>query len=349
MVTSPMTLERLGPSVGAEVGGVDRNGLLEDDDAAAGCLDALEEFGVLVFRGLHLDDRTQVEFCRRLGRPETVATRAIPEIATISLDPARSPIAAYLVGTFDWHIDGTCDDIPAKATLLTAHEVAESGGETEFAGDLRRLRRASIRPSRRGWIGMCGWSTPLEASQRRFNPDPTSEQVADWRTRRPKEHPLVWRHRSGRRSLVLGATADHVVGMAPGAGRELLDDLLDRATAAERVVPGHNFLVGGRHGDLGQLRRSAPRVTPYEPESRREDAPHDPARRRAHRVTGPTPRIAPPAAEDWGEDVMRCPGRRPRVPAGRAHEGGAPRPGPGPPGRDPAPTPYHHHSCTTPG
>ena len=42
----------------------------------------------------------------------------------------------------------------------------------------------------------------------------------------------MWQHRSGRRSLVLGATTDHVVGMDPDEGRALLDDLLDRGHRA---------------------------------------------------------------------------------------------------------------------
>jgi hypothetical protein len=29
--------------------------------------------------------------------------------------------AAYLRGTFDWHIDGCTDDIPIMATVLSAH------------------------------------------------------------------------------------------------------------------------------------------------------------------------------------------------------------------------------------
>ena len=58
----------------------------------------------------------------------------------------------------------------------------------------------------------------IEASQRLFNNDPSPEELAVWRMRPAKEHPLVWQHRVGRRSLVLGATTDHVVGMDPDEG-----------------------------------------------------------------------------------------------------------------------------------
>jgi alpha-ketoglutarate-dependent taurine dioxygenase len=68
--------------------------------------------------------------------------------------------------------------------------------------------------------------------------------------------------RSGRRSLVIGATAGHVVGMAVEDGRALLDDLLARATAPERVLrhrwsPG-DLLIFDNSGTLH-------RALPYHP------------------------------------------------------------------------------------
>ena len=75
----------------------------------------------------------------------------------------------------------------------------------------------------------------IEASQRLLNKDPSPEELAIWRSRPSKEHPLVWTHQSGRRSLVLGATASHVVGMDLDEGRALLDDLLERSTTPDRV------------------------------------------------------------------------------------------------------------------
>ena len=47
---------------------------------------------------------------------------------------------------------------------------------------------------------------------------------------RSHETPLVWKRRDGRRSLVIGATADHIVGMDPEESRSLLDELLAWST-----------------------------------------------------------------------------------------------------------------------
>ena len=252
-----ITLQKLSPTVGAEVVGVDPKRLLDDETLATSTLEALDEHGVLVFRGLHLDDATQVAFSKRLGRVEVFGKGEHPEIFRVSLDPAKNRAASYLRGTFDWHIDGLTEDIPIMATLLAAHAVATAGGETEFAStyaaydnltDDEKERFAAIRVVH-----------SLEATQRMVNPNPTPEEVALWRKRPSKVHPLVWTHLSGRRSLVLGSTTESVVGMDLAEGRAFLDGLLARATAPDRVYR-HQWEVGDLviWDNTGVLHRALP-------------------------------------------------------------------------------------------
>ena len=260
-----ITTEKLGDRVGAEVKGVDRERLLTDDDLPAACLEALEASGALVFRDLHIDDATQVAFSRKLGEVEVFGKGEFPEIFRVTLDPAKNPVAAYLKGTFDWHIDGCTEDVPIMATMLSAHAVADTGGETEFAStygayddlsDEEQERFESVRVVH-----------TIEAAQRLAFPDPSPEEVAIWRKRPAKVHPLVWRHRSGRCSLVLGATTDHVVGMGRDEGRALLDDLLARSTTPDRVYR-HQWNVGDVviWDNRGVLHRACP----YDPSSPRD-------------------------------------------------------------------------------
>jgi alpha-ketoglutarate-dependent taurine dioxygenase len=98
-------------------------------------------------------------------------------------------------------------------------------------------------------------------------PDPPPELLERWRLRPTSTHPLVWTHRTGRRSLVVGAHADHVVGMDVGAGRALLDDLLARTTRHDRVYR-HRWAVGDTvvWDNTGVVHRAAP----YDPQSPRE-------------------------------------------------------------------------------
>jgi alpha-ketoglutarate-dependent taurine dioxygenase len=119
--------------------------------------------------------------------------------------------------------------------------VSVEGGETEFAStyaayddlsDDEKERYADFRV-RHSFV----------AARRPLYPNPTPEQLADWEARGGKEHRLVWTHETGRRSLVLGSSADYIVGMDVDEGRSLLDDLLERTTAPDRVYQ-HIWSVG---------------------------------------------------------------------------------------------------------
>jgi alpha-ketoglutarate-dependent sulfate ester dioxygenase len=267
---SLLTITKLSDSVGAEVTGLDPAHLASDDPVGETILDALEDNGVLVFRGLRLDPDTQVAFCCRLGEVDHSSDGhyPVPGIYPITLDASKNSSAAYLKATFDWHIDGCTpigDDCPQKATVLSAVQVAEWGGETEFANSYAAYDALSDEEKVR--FGALRVVHSLEASQRRITPDPTPEEVARWRSRRTHEHPLVWTHRSGRKSLVLGASADYVVGMDLEEGRALLSELLDRATVPENVY-SHDWSVGDTviWDNRGVLHRAAP----YDPSSARE-------------------------------------------------------------------------------
>ncbi len=267
---SLLTITKLTSSVGAEVTGLDPAALGRDDALGAAVLEALEDNGVLVFPALNLDPQEQVAFCRRLGEIDHSSDghHPVAGIYPVTLDTSKNSSAAYLRATFDWHIDGctpTGDEYPQKATVLSARQVAERGGETQFAStygaydalsDDDKARLASLRVVH-----------SLEASQRRVTPDPTPEQVARWRSRPTHEHPLVWTHRSGRQSLVLGASADYVVGMDLEEGRSLLADLLDRATEADKVY-SHRWAVGDTV--IWDNRGVLHRATPYDADSPRE-------------------------------------------------------------------------------
>lgn len=258
-------------TVGVEVRGVDVARMLDEPDFPQWALETLDANGVLVFRELHLDDENQVAFSKRLGSVEVFPGEGkLPEIFIVTLDASKNPVASYLKGTFDWHIDGLTDDIPIMATILNAHAVADTGGETEFAStyaaydaltDEEKDRLADVRVVH-----------SIEATQRRIVKDPTPDQVAMWRSRPSKEQPLVWVHRDGRRSLVLGPTAERVIGMDQDEGDALLDDLLERATAPE-LVYRHEWKVGDLV--IWDNRGVLHRALPYP-----EDSPRD-----MHRTT----------------------------------------------------------------
>jgi alpha-ketoglutarate-dependent taurine dioxygenase len=268
---SPTTLSvtPLSDTVGAEVRGVTAEQLARDPAVAAGVRDALEANGVLVFRDLHLEPAAQVAFCEHLGDVDRSAGHhPVSGIFRVTLDTSKNSSAEYLHATFHWHIDGCTpegDECPQMATMLTATALADHGGETEFAStyaaydDLTDDEQLHLRSLR------CVYS--LEASQRKVHPDPTEAQLAQWRRRVTSEFPLVWTHRDGRRSLVIGASADHVVDVDADESRRLLDDLLARATRPERVYR-HTWSLGD--SVIWDNRGVLHRAVPYDATSDRE-------------------------------------------------------------------------------
>ncbi len=264
-MTDVIATKKLTAAIGAEVVEVDQDRLLHDPAVPDAVLEALEEHGVLLFREIGLDDEELVAFGRRLGDLVARPGHPIPEITTIT-QGADNHLAEYFRGNLLWHIDGAQDETPCKAGILSALVISAGDGGTEFASTYAAYDDLTEGEKER-FTGLRVVHT-LESTLRPVVPDPTPEQLADWRSRGPgKEHPLVWKHRSGRKSLVLGAHADYIVGMEVEESRELLAALLRRATRPERVVR-HDWTVGDMviWDNTGVLHR----VTDHNPASRRE-------------------------------------------------------------------------------
>ena len=259
----------LSETIGAEVVGVDGERMAKDPELAGAILEALETNGVLVFRRLHLDPEHQVAFCRQLGEVDCSASHhPVPGIFRVTLDTRKNASAEYLRATFHWHIDGCTpegDEAPQMATMLSAVAVSAEGGDTEFASTYAAYDDLSDDEQRQ--LGSLRAVYSLEASQRLVNPDPSDEQTGRWRARPISEFPLVWTHHDERKSLVIGASCDHVVGMDRNKSRGLLDDLLARATRPERVYR-HAWSVGDTviWDNRGVLHRAIPysRTSPRE-------------------------------------------------------------------------------------
>jgi len=255
------------PHIGGEVVGVTGGDLLGSGGAER-WLPELATYGVLVFREIDLSDDQLLEFSRLLG--DVVVGRTgeheHPEISTITLDPSKTDavLAWYRQGNFLWHIDGATDEVPQKATLLTAREIDDSGGDTEFASTYAAYQ--ALPGSQKELIDGLQVTHSFGNAQLLAHPDASDEDRGRWDRVPSRVHPLVWTHRDGRRSLLLGATATEVAGWPQEAGRELLASLLEWSTREEYRLRHH-----WRRGDLviwdntGMLHRALP----FEPTSRR--------------------------------------------------------------------------------
>ena len=219
-----VTRSPLTPHVGVEITGMTGSELV-DRAVADDCLAALERYGVVVYREADISDADLVAFSRMLGEVAVVPTgeHEHPEIQTITLDPSKTNalLAAYRQGNFLWHIDGATQAVPQKATLLSAREVDDAGGDTEFASTYAAYE--ALPEEDKAEIAELRVVHSFAAAQRRAHPDATEAERAAWDRVPVRTHPLVWTRRDGRKSLLLGATAAEVVGWpadeGPGSAR----------------------------------------------------------------------------------------------------------------------------------
>ncbi|RZL72971.1 MAG: TauD/TfdA family dioxygenase [Rhodococcus sp. (in: high G+C Gram-positive bacteria)] len=267
---STLTVNKLTPSMGAEITGVDLDRLLHDDAMPELIRQGLREHGVLLFHDLGFTPQTQVTFSERLGQLDRSSGEEHnePGIMRVSMDPNKNGGQETVRGTFNWHMDGCTlppGRNPSPATVLTCVEVSETGGQTEFAST--RALFASLTAQEQERLTTLRVVHSVAGSRRRVIANSTPEQEAEWARMGVREHPLVWRHRQGRPSLVIGGTSDYLVGMDKEESRVLLDELVDRATTADRVYR-HEWSIGDTviWDNPGMLHR----VEPYEDGSNRE-------------------------------------------------------------------------------
>lgn len=215
----------------------------------------LIERGVLVFKQLDLTDQQQVTLASHLGALRSEGEKGIFKI---TLDQDANAQADYLKGSFNWHLDGTHDDVPIFASLLSGRRLSAEGGQTEFANSYRAY--AELPQATKDKIDGLKVVHSFATSMRRAGVEPTPATQAHWDSIADKTHNLVWRHADGRRSLVIGCHASHVVGMDRAEGEALLQDLLDWTTQ-DRFVYRHDWSVGDLliWNNTGVLHR----VTPY--------------------------------------------------------------------------------------
>jgi len=233
---SVVTAINLTPRIGSELK-VDVQDLL-NGKASKEIRELLGQRGVVAFRELNLPDEQQVAFTKTLG---SIVDEGVNNVYKISMDPLENSNAEYLKGAFYWHIDGTMSDIPILASIMTARSLSQVGGDTEFSNTYAAWD--DLPESERKVLENVKVVHTIEASQRYVNPEPSWERFQEWQRHKPRVLPLVWKHRSGRKSLVLGSTASHVEGMDLRDGWALLTRLRDYATQPQFVY-SHKWKIG---------------------------------------------------------------------------------------------------------
>jgi alpha-ketoglutarate-dependent taurine dioxygenase len=181
--------------------------------------------GVLVFKELNIPDAQQVELASHMG---VLRDEGEKNVFKITLDPKLNPRADYLKGSWLWHMDGTHDQTPVFASLLSGRTLSPTGGQTSFANSYAAYE--DLPQEMKDRIAGLKVVHSFATSMRRTGVERTPENEAYWRSIPEQTHSLVWTHKSGRKSLVIGCHADHVVGMDRAESDQLLQELLDWTT-----------------------------------------------------------------------------------------------------------------------
>ncbi len=227
----------------------------------AGALrELLERRGVLVFPLIRFTDEEQIAFTKTFGA--FAHELRGEEVFRITLDKGVNAAAEYLKGSLYWHIDGTMNPAPIFASILSSKVLSPSGGNTEFCNtyaawenleedDKKRLEGLRVMHS--------AWNSLFY-----YEPEPSYAKLEEMMSlgKGETELPLVWKHRCGRKSLILGCTAHHVIGMSARESTKLLVRLRDWATRPQFTY-SHKWRVGDTvmWDNTGTMHRA----TPYDP------------------------------------------------------------------------------------
>jgi alpha-ketoglutarate-dependent taurine dioxygenase len=205
--------------------------------------DLLEQRGVLVFPKINFSDEEQIAFTKTLGKFAPEQKGAPEQVSQITTDPKiAGHTAAYLKGSLYWHIDGTSSEVPILASLLSCRKPSPKGtGNTGFSNtyaaydNLPREEKDRIEGLR---VRHGAWATLFY-----YDPEPPAAMLKAMQAIGDRELPLVWNHKSGRKSLVIGNTAHTVIGMDVMESRLLLNELREWATR-EEFTYSHEWTVG---------------------------------------------------------------------------------------------------------
>jgi alpha-ketoglutarate-dependent 2,4-dichlorophenoxyacetate dioxygenase len=251
-----LSIRPQGPSFLAEVTGVDFSHPI-DARTLGEIVNAMDRYAVCVFRNTALTDESHIAFSYQLGKlefapsffgkgvkrfkyPELFDAGNLDANGNILLEERRR---LYNKGNALWHTDSSFNPHRSAYSILLAHEVPPTGGDTEFA-DMRAAYDAlPIATKTRienltaeHWL----WHSRILAGY----PEPTEEERL---AKPPARHKLVQVHPgSGRKTLYIAAHASHIVDMPLEEGRALISDLITFATQPQFV----RAVVWQQPGDL---------------------------------------------------------------------------------------------------
>ncbi|MEM6546850.1 MAG: TauD/TfdA family dioxygenase [Pseudomonadota bacterium] len=246
--------------IGAEVRGLPLSHVPSDGDRKV-IEDALERYGVLVFRGQAIDPSQQIAWSRAFGELEVTARvdarlEGYPEIFVVGNTGERivSFAPADGSGELEWHADHMHLEQPARASMLYCVETPPVGGETLFACmyhafDALSPEQQAVAEGLTALHSVSGLQSFLrtKGADGAADGDYDSPETLVVRWSLVRHHPLT-----GRKALYFGSKVTiGIEGWEDGRARAYLRDLEGVATQqayryAHRWAPGDAVLWDNR-------------------------------------------------------------------------------------------------------
>ena len=240
-----MYFEKLHPTIGAKVQGIDLSILSDDNIYQINNL--WMKYLILLFPDQDISDEVHINFGRKFGQLEkhpSLSHRSSknPEIYRVSnvseegkIIPSKNTSWQYLKQSWLWHTDSSFREIPSKGSILHGISTTRKGGSTYFANmyeaynDLDKNTKESINNLSviHDHDYIINLSSELKSKQNK----------GSYEHLPPVKHPLVQVHPVTRKkSLFLSPhTMVNIDGFNEIEGRKILDELIDHSVQSKYV------------------------------------------------------------------------------------------------------------------
>lgn len=236
------TLRKLTENIGAEVKDLDLTAPISKDTFAQ-LRTTLAEHAVLVFHDQEITDEQHVVFTEGLGKIEMTMRNdpigdggAVGVLTNLDEDgeiiPPDDPRMVYHQGNGLWHSDGSFKRVPLRGSLLAAKVVPPEGGGTEFAS--LSAAYAALSDERKASLEGLVAEHSLAHSRDQIAPNLMSKAFLE---ETPSENQALVRTipETGKKALLVGSYATHIIGWPLEEGKALLKELLDWSTQPQFV------------------------------------------------------------------------------------------------------------------
>ena len=220
-----ITVARLSPNIGAEIGNVDLC-VPMPDPVLSEIRQALVENQVIFFRDQPMSVEQHKAFARMFGElfvhPASTPVAGHRELIRIHADEKSTKVAGE-----EWHTDTSCNEAPPMGSILHLQVVPEVGGDTLFASMYAAYEALS--PAMKETLGQLTAHHSGGAAYRGFYEDTAGKTYPE------SDHPIVCVHpESGRKLLFVNSFyTTHINGLAKRESAQLLEFLFRHVETPE--------------------------------------------------------------------------------------------------------------------